>query len=764
MKLLWNPLLITLGILLPTSTVLAEPSNSSESTLLTVQTEELELVLADSKEAAPNSETARETISLGVNASTELMPGVASVAIAQKKQSTPKLKTIPEITSVVSAEETQSNLAPDTIVIPEITPVSPLSISPAEEILAKPSPEAIQDLENTRSTISAEVINREETTPEVVSEEVVETESTAAESETTTEVIPDKVVETKSTATESETTTEVIPEEVAETESTTAESETTTEVILDKVVETKSTATESETTTEVIPEEVVETESKTAESETTTGVSGKETEEREESLAESETTTDTETDSAAIDGGEKPELRPEEIARYQKLLEADQFYLSGDLVAAEKLYREVKEPFASEVESEVEEIPEPIYDPAELNPAGAVYWRLYQEGLEQPQLESKVLAPLQLLVEQHPQFIPGHLNYARVLEDNERDEEGLQVLQRAVTLYPNEPELLRAKIEEDKEDQRWLEASISARQFALFNQDHPQASEFTQLADENLKRYQDHLRSKLTWNAIGNVITGAAGYVLTGSLLGPLSALETTILLLQGESAVGDRFSNQLRGQLPMIEDEEVLEYVRSIGNKLASVAGRDEFEYEFYVVMDDQLNAFALPGGKIFVNAGAIAETNSEAELAGLLAHELAHAVLSHGFQLVTQGNLTANITQFIPYVGPTAGNLLVLNYSRDMERQADVFGTRILVAAGYAADGVRNLMAILNEQDNPSPPAWLSTHPDTKERVRYLENLILSNDFNRYAYEGVARHREIKERVAELLESQESRQSENE
>ena len=171
---------------------------------------------------------------------------------------------------------------------------------------------------------------------------------------------------------------------------------------------------------------------------------------------------------------------------------------------------------------------------------------------------------------------------------------------------------------------------------------------------------------------------------------------------------------------------------------------------------MDDQLNAFALPGGKVFVNAGAIMNMDSEAELAGLLAHEIAHAALSHGFQLVAKGNLTANVVQYIPYIGSAAANLIVLNYSRDMERQADVYGTKMLVGAGYAADGVRNLMVqldeIAKEDDHPLPPAWLSTHPETKTRIRSLENLIVSHNLDRYAYEGVSRHSKIKKKVNKL------------
>jgi len=175
--------------------------------------------------------------------------------------------------------------------------------------------------------------------------------------------------------------------------------------------------------------------------------------------------------------------------------------------------------------------------------------------------------------------------------------------------------------------------------------------------------------------------------------------------------------------------------------------------DYEFHVIVDEDLNAFALPGGKVFVNAGAILKTNSEAELAGLLAHELSHAVLSHGFQLVTRGNLTASLTRYLPF-GGTLADVLVMGYSRDMERQADILGTRILAASGYAADGMRNLMATMEKENRPRPIAnWLSTHPQTSDRVKYLETQIIRNGYNRYAFEGVERHHQIQEKVRRLV-----------
>jgi beta-barrel assembly-enhancing protease len=470
-----------------------------------------------------------------------------------------------------------------------------------------------------------------------------------------------------------------------------------------------------------------------------------------------ENTEDTEVDSESeteeSETKAKPDKpTPEEIARLKKLAKADQLYLLKDKAAATKLYREAKEVWKIEREKATdkqEESVTPFDDPAQLSPAGKVFWRNYQAGKKQ-QLESKVISALKLLTTREPQFISGHIHYATALKQYKREAESTQVLNQAVNRYPNQPKLLKAKINDDIATENWLEASIVARQFALFNPNLPAAKEFKRLAEEYLAKYQSSLRSKITWNAVGNAIAGTVGFALTGNLFGPLSAIETTSLLLKGESGVGESTVKQAKEQLPLLENAEVSQYVTQIGQKVAAASGREEFNYQFYVIMDDQLNAFALPGGKVFVNAGAIMNTDTEAELAGLLAHEVAHAALSHGFQLITQGNLTANIVSYIPYVGNTASSLIVLNYSRDMEKQADTFGTRILVNAGYAADGVRNLMAKLaksnQEQDNPEPPAWLSSHPNSQQRIEYMEKLIVDNNLNRYQYEGVARHQEVK------------------
>jgi predicted Zn-dependent protease len=456
----------------------------------------------------------------------------------------------------------------------------------------------------------------------------------------------------------------------------------------------------------------------------------------------------------------EPVKSPEETARKQKLAEADRLYRQGQIAEAEALYREVKDPFQKHgrFANRPNKLAEPILDPALLPPGGQVYWRESQAGLEK-KLETRTLVPLNLLVKQYPQFIPGHLRLAEALRAYGREKEALPVLEKAATQYPSQPDLLKVTIAAQADAEQWLEAAIAARQFALLNPQHPAAPEFKRLADEYSERHQSHLRGELTENAIAGGILGVLGGVLTGNPLAALPSVQTSVLLLRGEEAVGESLTKQAKRQLELVEDPEVVSYVAEIGQKIAATTGRDEFEYEFYVVMNDKLNAFALPGGKVFVNAGAITKTRSEAELAGLLAHELSHAALSHGFQLATEGTATANVTRLLPY-GGLITSLAISDYSRDMERQADILGTRVLATNGYAADGMRNLMITLAKEDKESPFTWLSSHPVTDERIRYLEALIEQNGYNRYAYEGVERHAQIQARVAKLLAEHKDKQ----
>lgn len=447
---------------------------------------------------------------------------------------------------------------------------------------------------------------------------------------------------------------------------------------------------------------------------------------------------------------EAASLENETWFQRELIIEADRLYLDGDIAAAEALYREAKT-FGWRDEDDLEDIPaQPFRDPEQLSPGGAVYWREAARGIEAGR-ESQTLVPLGLITAEVPAFIPGHVRYAELLQTYERPDDAEVVLEKALTLYPYDPNLLSAQIDLMMTREQWIEASIASRQFALLNADHPEAEHYAGLAEENLRRFKSATNAEIRNNAIANIFTGAAGYLLTGGLYGPFTALNSSIILLQGEKSLGESVAASARDQLPLSEDEELLAYVRGIGNKLAAVAGRDDFDYSFDVVLDRNLNAFALPGGKIFVNSGAILDTDSEAELAGLLGHELSHAVLSHGFQMVTKGNLTASLTQYLPLPGIVT-NAIVSGYSRQMERQADIVGTQILASSGYAADGMHGLMLALDERygDRQVVP-WMSSHPAPQERVDYLQAIVENGGYNRYAYEGVLDH-EAMQALAEV------------
>jgi len=447
------------------------------------------------------------------------------------------------------------------------------------------------------------------------------------------------------------------------------------------------------------------------------------------------------------------ELDPELAKRSQLLMEADRFYLAGDLAAAEPLYRRAKDSKWLAEATPAEPIL-PVTNPEDLPPAGQVYWREALAG-EDSGVVSRVRVPLELLVKEYPEFLPGQGMYARYLVQQGQAHDAMQVLEAAIIRYPYHPDLLKAQIEVQMAQEKWIEAAITANQFALLNPEHPDAEAMAQLSKDNLDRFRGQMNQTLTRNLVSNIVTGAAGYILTGGLLGPFTALNSGILLMQGESNLGQQVADQVMRQLPMVDDPDIRAYVDDIGQKLATLTGRDEFTYTFEVVMDDSLNAFALPGGKIFINAGAITKSNSEAELAGLLGHEISHAVLSHGFQMATQGNLTTSLAAFIPIpeLANIAAGLIVSSYSRDMERQADILGTKILSNGRYAADGLHNLMKTLKDEYGSGGVSWFASHPNPEERISYLKQLVDQGGFNRYAYEGVETHLNMRHKMAQLI-----------
>jgi predicted Zn-dependent protease len=434
------------------------------------------------------------------------------------------------------------------------------------------------------------------------------------------------------------------------------------------------------------------------------------------------------------------------------LTEADRLYLNGDTAAAEQAYRQCKAAGAS---SAATYFPEPITDANQLQPAAQVYWREAQEGLANNQ-ENRTLTALNLLLSEHPQFVPAYGVMADALQESGEPTEALALLEKGATLFPNNADIARARVSALQNADQPLEASIAARLFATVNPESPEAAEFNTIAKDELSSFQQGLRSQyLTQTGIGligNILLGGGSIIENALNPDVIGAIQ---MVAEGESNAGQRFAAQVTAEAEaestLFEDPVVLEYVDKIGQDVAKLMGRDEFEYEFSILKDDAINAFALPGGKIFINTGAIMAANSESELAGLIAHEVAHAVLSHGYQSLATSSIMSATSNVLP-VGNLMG-LLALDNSRDYEKQADILGTRAVANAGYAADGLHNFMQTLGEEAPAGPPEYLSSHPAPNTRLDYLNALIDQNGYNRFGYEGIARHREIQARMQEAL-----------
>jgi len=207
---------------------------------------------------------------------------------------------------------------------------------------------------------------------------------------------------------------------------------------------------------------------------------------------------------------------------------------------------------------------------------------------------------------------------------------------------------------------------------------------------------------------------------------------------------VGREAAAQIRRELPLLpEDGEVDAYVERVGNTLTAAIPPEfthsEFRYEFSVVNAKDINAFALPGGPMFVNRGMIEAAHSEGEMAGVMAHEISHVALRHGTAQATKsqsagiqlGALGAAILGAV--IGGDAGDIVaqgtqiglgtyLLKFSREYETQADVLGAQILARAGYDPMDLAKMFQTIEQQGGSSGPEWLSSHPNPGNRSQRI------------------------------------------
>ncbi len=210
------------------------------------------------------------------------------------------------------------------------------------------------------------------------------------------------------------------------------------------------------------------------------------------------------------------------------------------------------------------------------------------------------------------------------------------------------------------------------------------------------------------------------------------------------DQEIGRQSAEAAERQLPILKDRSIEAYVDRIGARLAAAAPGAEYPYQFKVVNASDINAFALPGGYLYVNRGLIEAAQNEGQLAGVMAHEIAHVALRHGTSQASKayvaqtglgflgglvGRDNASAEKRIAALGGFGLNTLFLKFSRTAEEQADLTGAQMMAAAGYDPADMVDFFAILAKEQGRNPgkvAQFFSSHPAPANRAARINGEI--------------------------------------
>jgi len=211
----------------------------------------------------------------------------------------------------------------------------------------------------------------------------------------------------------------------------------------------------------------------------------------------------------------------------------------------------------------------------------------------------------------------------------------------------------------------------------------------------------------------------------------------------QQEIQMGQDYSQQINAQLPIISDPEINRYVNVLGDQIASRTSRADLPWRFYVVDSREVNAFAVPGGYVYVNRGLIERTSKMDELAGVLGHEIGHVVRRHSIQQMEKAQganvgvtlaciLTSICNSQVAQAGINiAGGAIFARFSRQDELEADQEAVANTVRAGINPEGIVTMFQKLIDERKTRPSAvegWFATHPMEEDRIQAAEATINS------------------------------------
>ncbi|MCX5752623.1 MAG: M48 family metallopeptidase [Candidatus Krumholzibacteria bacterium] len=223
------------------------------------------------------------------------------------------------------------------------------------------------------------------------------------------------------------------------------------------------------------------------------------------------------------------------------------------------------------------------------------------------------------------------------------------------------------------------------------------------------------------------------GCATTGINKGQINVISTA-----DEVKMGQEMSAEVAKQYTIYNNAAVTAYVQGVGNKIVQHCDRQDIEYHFAVINKNEVNAFAIPGGYIYVYTELMRDADDEAELAAVIAHEVGHVAARHstermtamyGYQFVASLVLGQNPNACAKLVTDMAATGGFLKYSRKDEHEADELGAKYLYAAGYDPRGMVDLLNKLKGLETTEPTkfdTWFMTHPATSERLARVETEI--------------------------------------
>ena len=235
----------------------------------------------------------------------------------------------------------------------------------------------------------------------------------------------------------------------------------------------------------------------------------------------------------------------------------------------------------------------------------------------------------------------------------------------------------------------------------------------------------------------------AAGLLLVPLLMPLLLACATTAMSVPDERRLGDELDRETRREFVFVRDELTVDYVSRIGQEIVRASGPQPFEYRFYVVDEEDINAFALPAGHVYVHTGTILKARNVSELAGVIAHEVGHVQRHHVTANYERSRTTGAVYQLgvltalllgggaaagIANLGGGLAAMTYLNsFSREAENEADAFAVEMLPRAGYDPEGlVTFFQTLINDGGGGGGPSFLSSHPATTERIQHTSALV--------------------------------------